>query len=37
MSRLAHSLPVRHWRVVMMMASLVIFALAGSAGDPDPM
>ena len=37
MFRLACALPVRHWRVVMAAASLVIFALAGSADDPNPM
>ena len=37
MSRLVYALPVRHWRVVLVVASLVIFALAGSADDPMPM
>jgi hypothetical protein len=37
MSRLACALPVRHWRVVLAVASLVMFALAGSADDPAPM
>ena len=37
MTKLAYALPVRHWRVVLALASLVIFALAGSADDPSPM
>ena len=37
MSRIVYSVPVRHWRVVMAVASLVVFALAGSADDPPPM
>jgi hypothetical protein len=37
MSRLVCALPVRHWRVVLALTSLVIFALAGSADDPMPM
>ena len=37
MTRLATAHPVRHWRLVMMVGTLVLFALAGSADDPMPM
>ena len=37
MTRFMYSLPARNWRVVVAVASLVLFALAGSANDPDPM
>ena len=37
MTRLAYALPVRHWRVAMAVLSLIVFALAGSADDPNPM
>jgi hypothetical protein len=36
MHRIALSAPARHWRIVLAVASLLLFALAGSADDPMP-
>lgn len=37
MNKLLARVSTVNWRVAFAVASLVLFAVAGSAGDPDPM